>query len=193
MGNAKDLFGGRAGVCTSSCPHPHSRPLVKRSPRLPATGTALSPPMAAQTPHAVNRAAATSGSSSGPRNRVWCLHPPSRTYCLRCPHSGSRIQGPRASWREENSEVHALAKHWDVSGPGSPQESPDLFPTRVHLVLLHRRARDVQKGTQAFPKTALQPSPGSYLIKIWFCKSQISTNPLKQAKQSWALEESARE
>lgn len=40
--------------------------------------------------------------------------------------------------------------------------------------------------------TAL-PSPGVYLIKIWFCKSQISTNPLKHAKQIWALEESARE
>lgn len=54
----------------------------------------------------------------------------------------------------------------------------------------------MKQGKQPkLPKSlTVAPHPlGSYLIKIWFCKSQISTNPLKQATQIWALEDSARE
>lgn len=38
--------------------------------------------------------------------------------------------------------------------------------------------------SQALPQGHLSGSgKRSYLIKIWFCKSQISTNPLKPARQ----------
>lgn len=48
--------------------------------------------------------------------------------------------------------------------------------------------------SQALPKGHLSSAgERSYLIKIWFCTSQISTNPLKEAKQMWASEERAKE
>lgn len=82
----------------------------------------------------------------------------------------------------------------EVSGPGCPQEDPRYILHTDSPSPTAQRGKRGPEGDTCFAKgLTMKPSPRSYLIKIWFCKSQISTNPLKQAKQIWALEEMARE
>jgi hypothetical protein len=73
--------------------------------------------------------------------------------------------------------------------PGSFREAPNI-PSRIpHITRRGRWHLTVQPSQVHLSHSGGRP----YLIKIWFCTSQISTNPLKQAKQIWASEERARE
>lgn len=111
-----------------------------------------------QVPHGVDCVAAVSGSFSGPRSTGWCLHLPSRTYCLRCLHIGTHILGLHASWWENNSEVLALVGPLKFLSQEAPRQPPDIFSTMTHLVLLHREERGLERDT-CFPEVLPISSP----------------------------------